>query len=263
MASPVDSARVGTNITAASLSHTINYGSPVAGDLVISYVRAAGGGGGGWSVPTGKVALVNGDTSDASDDQTWIYYSWASGTEGATEAFGTVNSVKLAAIVWVITGAENPATTAPTVSTVVVGTAANINPGSVTVPGGSSLDALFLTLIGLDSETATATQPAGYSNLASANSGTGGAVATNCMIWGASKQATAASDDPAAWTSSAPASGVSAWTIAIPPPAPSGTAHTATPADTLTLADNVTTNNVKASWTMRRQRRASRYLTFR
>lgn len=80
-------------------------------------------------------------------------------------------------------------------------------------------DYLFLTVIGMDSETATATAPSGYSNTQAANSGTGGAVATNCMIWGASKQATSvSSDDPGAWTSTAPANGVTAFTIAIPAP---------------------------------------------
>lgn len=369
MASPVDSARQGTNIATAATSHAINVGSPVAGTLLIVFVRFAAAP--GTVTFTGYTQLAA-NTSDASDDDSRIYYRWADGAEGATDTLATTNSVKLAAICWEITGAANPATTAPSVSAAVVGTAANINPaswppgtidfsgdggflelgagggqidriaesfvsagavvtgvsakllklnsptdnlvlelqsnsggtpsetviGTVGSIAGSSLtgastvysfpcsiavtnattywlvfrrdgasnatntyaletappvvgnalkvaiglswgsedsthelavgvfqgaevrDYLFITVIGMDSETATATAPAGYANTASANSGTGGAVATNCMIWGASKQTTAVtSDDPGAWTSSAPNAGATAWTIAIPPPA--------------------------------------------
>ena len=368
MASPVDSARVATNIATAATSHAINVGSPVAGTLLVVNVRFAAAP--GAVTFTGYTQFGVTETSDASDDETRFYYRQADGTEGATDTLATTNSVKLAAICWEITGAFVPIapivqstftggvtgigagvsvaypaqqftaladgkiasvainttiTGSPTdgvtveiqthgsgqpsgtilesatltglvtglntfvfttpvqvtsgvqywivvkrtgaddpsnqrnwrldntspytggvrgsffsgswsissssdyafrvdfleprVSTAVIGTAANINPG-----GFSSLelaDYLFLTVIGMDSETGTATVPAGYSNQISANSGTGGAVATNCIIWGGSKQATTvSSEDPAAWTSSAPATGVTAFTIAIPPAPP-------------------------------------------
>lgn len=216
MATPSDAARTGTNITTAATSHTINVNSPSAGDLLIVYARFAGAA--GTVTFTGYTQLAT-DSSDASDDDNYIFYRWADGTEGATDPMSTANSIKLATICWRITGACNPAIQAPFMSAVAIGTAANINPTAAPTSGQGTRDYLYLTVIGLDSETATATQPTGYTNLASANSGTGGAVATNCMIWGASKGTTAStSDDPAAWTSSAPNAGVTAWTIAIPPP---------------------------------------------
>jgi len=194
MASPVDSARQGTNITTASTSWAVNVGSPVAGTLLIVLVRFAAAP--GAVTFTGYTQLAS-DSSDATDDTTAVYYRWADGTEGATDTLSPTNSVKGCAICWEITGAAPSFSRPPEISTVAVGTttANTANPGSVSGTGGSK-DYLFLALMGLDGEgNAPSAAPTNYVNLQTANSGTTGAVATNNSIGGASRQLTAASDE--------------------------------------------------------------------
>lgn len=167
------------------------------------------------------------DTSDASDDDTRIYYRQADGTEGATDTLSTTNLVKLACLVQPVTGAADPATTAPTVSAATIGTGANIN--GTGVSGMASNDYLFVYLLALDGETQTSGTPSGYTMGVTphSNSGTGGAAATNCMIWLATLQATAVtSEDPPAWGNTAPASGATTFLVAVP--APGGTTYTDT-----------------------------------
>lgn len=217
MAFPAFQAGNGTNFATAATSFAINVGSPSAGNLLLVYIRFAGAP--GTQTFTGYTVFAGPDASDASDDSNTIYYRWTDGTEGATDTLTTVNSVKAAAVSFVISGTENPATQPPETSTVAVGTGANAD-STIVTPTGGAKDYMWMVTLGLDSETATATQPTGYdgTRMQSANSGTGGAVATNCMVWMTFRTANAASEDPGAWTSSAPANGWTAWTVAIPPP---------------------------------------------
>ena len=217
MAAPVDSARVATNIATAATSHAVNVGSPVAGTLLIVAARFAVAP--GTITFTGYTPLVAGDTSDASDDTTSIFYRWADGTEGATDTLTTGNSTKCCFIAWEITGAHNPAVLPPQVSTVAVGTTAanSANPTSV-VPTGGSKDYLFLAIACQDGEVGAYTaSPTNYSAITAANSGTGGLPATNVQMGAGSRQLTAASDDPGAFTHAAAAAGWSAYTVAIHP----------------------------------------------
>lgn len=217
MASPVDSARPTSATTTAGTNHTINVGSPAAGSLLVVGIRFAVAP--GTVTFTGFTQLAS-DTSDASDDQTMVFYRWCDGSEGASEALSTQNSTKMSAICWVVTGAINPSTQAPQISTVAVGTttANTCNPGSVSGTGGSKAY-LFLAFGGLDGEPATyfTGAPTNYTNITSANSGTAGQPATNCAVGGASRQLTAASDDPGAFTHGAAATGWTAWTIVVHP----------------------------------------------
>jgi hypothetical protein len=229
---------VGSGLSTANTSFNVTVSDPPAGRLLLAFLRYAAAP--GAITFTGYTLLAGPDVSDATDDSTSLYYRWTDGTEGTVDTVSTVNSVKAAALVYGIDGAINPAIQAPQVSTVTIGTTANADSAIVTPTGGAK-DYLFLSLLGMDSETATATAPTNYSaNIGdSANSGTGGAVATNCMLWGAWRQLNAASEDPGAWTSTAPATGWTAWTVAVHPASAPGPASS------------------------RRQRRASRYLTFR
>src|SRR5262245_54640304 len=142
MAAPVDSARQGTNITTAGTSHAINVGSPAAGTLLIVFVRFAAAPG---SVTfTGYTPLAS-DSSDATDGTVPVCYRWADGADGATETLTTGNSVKLCAMAYEVTGAENPAQNAPTISTVVVGTtSANTANGGSVAPVGAPKDTLYI-----------------------------------------------------------------------------------------------------------------------
>ncbi len=225
MASPVDAGRTNTNITTASDPWTVNMpGSVAAGDLLLMWIRIAAAG--NVVAITGWSQLLAAESPDASDDTNEIWVKIADGTEGGGSASVDMSTtLKGAAIVWRITGYSGVAffgSGSVEHSTATVSTVANINPASFTpsAPGGSK-DYLWLSLIGMDSETGTATNGT-LSNVVSANSGTGGVVATNCIIWGGSLASTASSIDIAAWTSSAPANGASAYTIAIYPPGVAG-----------------------------------------
>ena len=218
MAAPVDSARVATNISTAGTTHAVNVGSPVSGTLVIVFARFAAAP--GTITMTGYTSLngAAGDSSDATDDTTIVFYRWADGTEGATDDCTTVNSVKAGFISWEVTGAENPSTSAPTISTVAVGTTAanTANPGSV-APAGAPRDTLYIAMAGGDGEVGAYTAaPTNYANLQAANSGTGGVAASNVLMGGASRQITASSsDDPGVFTHGAHTTGWTAYTVAI------------------------------------------------
>lgn len=216
MASPVDAGRVGTNITAAGTTHNINVGSPSAGDLLVALIRCAGNDGGVGGQINGWTLIDWDGEVDASDDNTFIYATIASGSEGATQTFQTTNSLKVSAIVWRITGARGlPNWSGPVTFTTVANSA---NPPSQSVPGGP-LDVLYLAVMAMAGEANTPTAgPSGYSNFISANSGTGGAAATNCSCAGATKAAAASSsDDPGTFTHGAATGGGVAYTLVFLP----------------------------------------------
>lgn len=218
MAAPVDSARINTNIATAATSHNINVGSPVADTLLIVFLRWAAAP--GTVTFTGYTNIVQ-DATDASDDQTAVWWRWADGTEGASDALGTVNSVKGAAICWEVTGGANET---PGISAVAIGTTAvnSANPNSA-APNSPPQDTLYLALAGGDGEVGAYTAvPTNYANLIAANSGTGGAAASNCFMGGGSRQITASSsDDPGAFTHAVHTNGWTAFTVAIREPPPS------------------------------------------
>lgn len=219
MAHPVDSARPTTSISTAATSHNINVGSPVDGDLLVVAVRFAGAPG---TVTFTGYSLLASDATDASDDTTAVWYRLADGTEGASDVLGTPNSVKLAAICWVIKGAELPQNVPPRISAVAIGTtAANTCNPNVITPSGATLDYLFLAFGGQDGEVGAYTaEPTNYVNLAATNSGTGGAATSNVIIGGASRQLRAAGDDPGAFTHGAANSAWTAFAIAVLPTRP-------------------------------------------
>jgi hypothetical protein len=223
VASPIDAARTTTGFggTSGADPWTVNLPASIAsGDLLIFYGRTHGAANFN-GVASGWTSLVQNDASDASDDWSSIWYRWADGSEGATLSVDMTSTTRGAAIVWRITNAENPLVQAPQLSSVAVGTGANADPPGITPTGGSK-DYLFLAVAGMDGETQSYTVQAGYGNLATANSGTSGTPGGNVRLAGSSRQLTAATEDPAAFTSSAPTSAWSAWTIAIHP----STTHT-------------------------------------
>ncbi len=216
MAAPTDSARNGTSITTAATSHNINVGSPASGSVLIVFARFASDP--GTVTFTGYTPFAGPDTSDASDDTTTIFYRLANGSEGATDPMTTGNSVKLATICWVLTGAQDPTTEAPSKSTVAVGTTAanSANPTSCSVTGAPQ-DTLYLAMAAGDGEVGAYTAaPTNYVNLVTANSGTAAAASSNCFIGGASRALTASSsEDAGAFTHAAHTTGWSAYTVAV------------------------------------------------
>ncbi len=218
MAVPVDAGRATTGITTAALTWAVNYPASIAaGDLLLTWFRTATGAIGG--PPSAWTQLGSYFTSDAADDACGIYWKVAVGGESGTVTYDWSGSTKGAAIMWRITGAVNPAEIPLTVSTVqVFTTAANAaNPTSV-APTGAPVDTLYVAMAGVDGEGAGfSAAPASYSNLAAVGSGTGGAVATNCLIGGATRAiAASSSEDPGAFTHAAASSGGSAVVVAVP-----------------------------------------------
>ena len=213
MAAPTDSARQATNVSTAATTHSVNVGSPVAGTLLIVYSRFAADP--GAVTFTGYTLLGGPDASDASDDTTIIWWRIADGTEGATDDLTTTNSVKGAHISWEVTGAEGEP---PLISSVNVGTTtANTAQSTSVAPVGAPQDTLYITMSGGDGEVPAYTgAPTNYVNLQAANSGTGGAAASNCFCGGASRQITASSsDDAGAFTHGAHTNGWAAFAVAI------------------------------------------------
>lgn len=223
MAAPADSARTTTSITTAGTSHAINVGSPAAGRLLVVFIRFAGAP--GTVTFTGYTSLngAGGDTSDASDDATMVFVRKADGAEGVSDTLTTGNSIKLCAVAYNISGAEDPTVNAPVLSTVAVGTttANTANPTSA-APLGAPQDTLYLALAACDGEVGAFTAaPTNYTNLAATNSGTGGAATTNVLMGTASRQISASSsDDPGAFTHGAASTGWTAYTLAIRAPQP-------------------------------------------
>jgi len=242
MASPVDAGRAVTPIATAADPWTVNYpGSIAAGDLLILFAKA----GGSVSSAIGQspvwTSLVSADLAGADSGVTNIWYRVATGSEGATFSLDLLAAQKGAAIVWRITGAADPATRAPeiTAAATFTTTANTANPASISPTGGSK-DYLFLITVSCDGETQTFSHGA-YANVVNTDSGTAGAVTSNFRISGGSRQATTATEDPAAFTHAAASSGGSAFTIAIHPAAAGAAPGPA----------------------FSRQRRASRFLTTR
>lgn len=219
MAFPVDAARTGTNGSTAAANKVCTLPSGIsAGHLLILVLRSAGAD--THSTPTGWTSLVLNDTADASDDTTSVWYRLATGTEGSTVTVNGTASLKFAALCWRITGAIDPSTQPPQISTAATGTSTTPNPASLTPTGGAK-DYLWLWVGAWEGEQTSppAGNPANYSNPAGASSGTAGAVATNCQVAGASRQLNAASEDPPSWTISA-SDDWTAWTVAIHPQPP-------------------------------------------
>jgi len=196
-------------------------GTIAAGNLLLAFIRMpASAIGVSW--PAGWDVVQTAGSVDAANDTTEIRAKIADGTEGATISLTIPGGAKLAGIVWKITGADSVSTGArsPESGGLTSRTTANIDPISFTPvdPGGTE-DYLWFSCIGMDSETATATNGT-LSNVSAANTGTAGAVATNCMIWGGSLASTASSIDFSAWTSTAPNAGVGAVSVAVYPTPP-------------------------------------------
>lgn len=219
MAAPTDNSRVAASGSVAATSDGLTLSAQlpngVAGDFLFACVR--------FPTSTGMndafwTALVNNQSPDAADDVTFIGYHQLTAANISTDilSWNFAGSTKWAAVYYLIKGAAD---TGHEVSSATTGTGANLDPASFSPAGGAN-DWLYISHIGLDGETQTFTAPSGYANRTDADSGTGGAVASNCRISVASKGTTGtSSENPGAWTHAAPNAGVTAYTIAIAPPA--------------------------------------------
>lgn len=242
MASPVDAARA-TDTWNGESPVVINLPTGItAGDLLIVALRQTQAQ--TATTPAGWTTLLNNDATDATDDTQHVFYKVADGSEGSTVSVAVSATGKGCSIAWRITGAADPVLTqVPQIAVATFTTAANAaNPPSITPTGGSK-DYLFLAVMGAGgASTVASAAPTNYSNL-TGNNAPGGSAATQGWISGASRQLTASSEDPGAFTHIASSGGL-AMTIAVHPRVlakPAGTSPQPTfwaKADQLSQSDN-------------------------
>lgn len=215
MAFPAVGGTATTNGTTATTSAVINLPTGItAGETLLVLLRIAVGGTITWPAGWTRVFVSSGD---ASDDTTECRWRKADGTEGASITV-TIPSSKFAALAWRITGASDPDLRPPQSSTVAVGTSTLPDPDSL-FPSWGADDYLWFWMGGWEGEQTSppAGNPPNYaSNILGADSGTAGAVTTNCRVASATRQLNAASENPGSWTISV-ADDWSAWTVAVYP----------------------------------------------
>lgn len=212
MAFPVDAARAGFGTGTATTLYNANVPDCVAGDLLVILVRSPSGAAISW--PDASYEELAEDASDSSDDSTAIVVKWC--TEPVTTVdIGFDSSSKVGGVGWRITGGDPLQT--PELSAVQVGASTTPDPLTCTPTGGAK-DYLWLWLGACEGEQTNppAGNPTNYSNPVGGSSGSGGAVASNCRCFGASRQNNAASEDGGSWTISVSDSWT-AWVMAIHP----------------------------------------------
>jgi hypothetical protein len=179
------------------------------------------------------------DFDDQGEVQIGVAWGEADGTEeGTTDTVTLTQNEHSFSACWSISGAIDPDTQAPEVTTwnLGSGTGTTINPPSISPTGGSK-DYLFIIVGGADGVKTVSGTPANYSNLRDVGQGGGPSI----TIMTGERQLTTDSEDPGAWTITVQDQ-VLAVTIAIHPPAAGGPAIagdvTVTPSIAATMAYN-------------------------
>lgn len=201
MASPVVVTRsTPSAVTTAGTSHTVNLpGSLVAGNrleiLFAVMAPTATPSATNWIHDTAFVTTVG--TAQA----VHRLFKISNGAEGATVTVTTTASTKSAHTAYQISGGGEGYGGTGATGTSGPNTA---NPPSVSVVGGPK-DVLSIAVMAIEGEVFTGTgAPASYTNLLTANTGTGGAVTVNGMIQTAERAETAVSTvDPAVFSHTA------------------------------------------------------------
>ena len=225
MAFPTSAAPAETDITVAADPHTVNIGTPAQGQLLLAIGRVPAGNQ-NPAFPSGWTALKAVTQAGTSSDRITIGYKYL--TAGAAEISSATMSVDVdtatarlgAWICYKITGAENPATTAPAVSADATGASATPDPTAVSAPGGVARDYLVFWLGGWEGEQTDppASNPTNYGLYkGGGQTGTAGAVATNARVAGAARELNfSTTEDPPSWTISVSDDWI-AWAVAVPP----------------------------------------------
>jgi len=211
-----------TTFGVLDVSSNVNYPATVsAGALLVCVMRCGVDGVIGW--PAGWNELVE-STVDASDDYMAIAWREAVGNEDGTTFAVTHGNGKSCYIVYSITGAEDPDTQPPELSTVAFGISTTPDPSSLTPTGGAK-DYLWLWLGGWQgTQTSPPTgNPTNYNNPLGADTLAGSTIMSNCRVAAARRELNAASEDPGSWTISVSDNWM-VWVMAVhpagaPPPA--------------------------------------------
>lgn len=209
-----------TNGTTATTTPSINIPNTIqAGDTLIVIVRNAEGGTITFPNEGTEWIQLFEDSSDASNDTVAAFWKKATGTEGFSFSATFSVSGKFSSVAYRITNAADPTTRPPEFATLAIGTTTTPDPGTVTPTGGTK-KYLFIwvgTWSGEQTSPPTSAFPANYNHPLGANSGTGGAAATNCQIATLHREAEVSSENPGSWTISAAPAGWTATVIAVHP----------------------------------------------
>lgn len=189
-----------SNATADDASPlTVSRPAGVSGQLTIAILAVDGIPSLTW--PSGYNVIVT--ESEAGNDWTLsIAYRWEDGTEGTTFDVTSSASEKWAAIVYSISGAENPSTQAPEATQFEGAASTTPDPPSITPTGGSK-DYLFIVAVlqngeEADDDTWCNSPPTNYtpSPPRQKSSDIAGVAGTNVSVCSAERALNAASDDP-------------------------------------------------------------------
>lgn len=164
------------------------------------------------------------DTNSANAEKVLVHL--CDGTEGSSVTFTSSASTKSAHISYAITGAVNPATQLPQLSTVATGTSTQPDATTCTPTGGAK-DYLWITFAvtageELDDDTWGGPDPNGFIGGAFKTTGTAGTPSTNCSLQSAYRAANASSLDADPWGANAQSLAWRAWTLAVHPAIPAG-----------------------------------------
>lgn len=167
-----------------------------AGDTLVIWGRVATTGAFG---PPGDWTELLDQTS--AGDAIFLAYKKADGTEDGTSVTITHGSSKPAFIAFAVQGAADPTVTAPQISTLAESNSNAPDPTAVTPTGGAK-DYLVAWLGSWEGEQTSppSGNPTNYSGVVAADTGTGGAVTSNCRATMAVRQVNTDSEDPGSWT---------------------------------------------------------------
>lgn len=218
MAFPSIRSSANTNGTTATASPVVNLPATIAaGDTLVVYFKNATAGAIGW--PSAEWVELVDASPDASVGQIGIAYRKALGGEGGTTITLSSGNGKFCAIARAVRDAADPTIRPPELSTVAVGTTGEPNATTCTPTGGAK-DYLWDTFFLMEGEqTGITAYPASHTldQTGLANSGTAGAVTTNCTAAAAARQLNASSLDAGVWDVTGTLDDSSAWTIAFHP----------------------------------------------
>ena len=161
MASPVVQEAIESSTNSAGTSHVVTLPTATANQLLLIILDK-----GSTSATINSHASLTELLDEASANGLYIAYRWMDGTEPSSYTLTSSASTRTARIAYRISGAANPATTAPQIGTTGTGTSATPDPPASATPP-SSKDYLFIAFFGqageeADDDTWVNTPPTNY-----------------------------------------------------------------------------------------------------
>lgn len=214
MASPTVVTSTTSAVTGAGTSHTINLpASLVSGNLIVLVVSEAAPGASSTFTVANFTELTSASIANGTVVQLRVFYKVSNGAEGATATGTSSTSEKSAHTAYQINAGDTPTSQTGATGS---GAANAADPPNATVTGGPK-DVLVIACMAQDGETYTGgAVPTNYTNLLTANSGTGGVATINCWIQTAQRALTGSSSENPGVFSHTATVGWCAQTVVIP-----------------------------------------------